>query len=204
CPAPRRRAARPGRRSRPGPPGRGRDTRCRAPAHPASRWPGRRPRRRTGVQWCRSRRATVCVPASDGRDGPCRCEVAAPTSGPGGAVSLASVTDLLERTAALVAIPSESHDEAPLADLVEHRLCAVGHLTVDRVGANVGARTELGGSQRLAVAGHLDTVPANGNATPRIEGDVLWGLGSADMKGGLAVMLELATGVPEPAVDVSW
>jgi succinyl-diaminopimelate desuccinylase len=114
------------------------------------------------------------------------------------------VTDLLERTAALVAIPSESHDEAPLADLVEHRLRAVGHLTVDRVGDNVVGRTQLGRSQRLVVAGHLDTVPANGNATPRIEGDVLWGLGSADMKGGLAVMLELATGVPDPAVDVSW
>jgi succinyl-diaminopimelate desuccinylase len=42
------------------------------------------------------------------------------------------------------------------------------------------------------LGGHLDTVPANGNATPRIEGDVLHGLGSADMKGGLAVLLRLA------------
>src|SRR5690606_17493806 len=53
-------------------------------------------------------------------------------------------------------------------------------------------------------AGHLDTVPANGNATPRADGDVLWGLGAADMKGGLAVMLELAAAVPDPAVDVTW
>jgi succinyl-diaminopimelate desuccinylase len=54
------------------------------------------------------------------------------------------------------------------------------------------------------VAGHLDTVPVNDNGTPEIRGDVLWGLGAADMKGGLAVMLELAAAVPEPAIDVTW
>jgi succinyl-diaminopimelate desuccinylase len=114
------------------------------------------------------------------------------------------VTDLLARTAALVAIPSESHAESTLADHVEHELGALGHLTVTRVGDNVVARTDLGRERRLVVAGHLDTVPANGNAAPRVEGDVLWGLGSADMKGGLAVMLDLAASVPAPAVDVTW
>ena len=44
----------------------------------------------------------------------------------------------------------------------------------------------------MVLGGHLDTVPANDNETPRIEGDVLHGLGSADMKGGLAVLLRLA------------
>lgn len=116
----------------------------------------------------------------------------------------ASVTDLLDRTAALVAIPSESHDEATLATHVEQHLRSLGHLAVERVGDNVVARTDLGRELRLVVAGHLDTVPANDNATPRVEGDVLWGLGSADMKGGLAVMLELAAAVPDPAVDVTW
>ncbi|HET8620895.1 MAG TPA: succinyl-diaminopimelate desuccinylase [Acidimicrobiales bacterium] len=114
------------------------------------------------------------------------------------------MTDLLARTADLVAIPSESHAEAALADHVAARLGGSGHLTVDRLGDNVVARTRLGRPMRLVVAGHLDTVPANGNAVPRIEGDVLWGLGSADMKGGLAVMVDLATTIPEPAVDVSW
>ena len=125
-------------------------------------------------------------------------------AGEPGPLASSTVTDLLASTAALVAIPSESHQEATLATHVEQRLRAFGHLDVERVGDNVVARTQLGRSLRLVVAGHLDTVPANDNATPRIEGDVLWGLGSADMKGGLAVMLELAETVPSPAVDVTW
>lgn len=114
------------------------------------------------------------------------------------------MTDLLERTALLVAIPSESHGESALADHVEAELRAQGHLTVERLGDNVVARTGLGREHRLVLAGHLDTVPANDNAAPQIEGDVLWGLGAADMKGGLAIMLDLATGLPDPAVDVTW
>ncbi|HYZ99683.1 MAG TPA: succinyl-diaminopimelate desuccinylase, partial [Acidimicrobiales bacterium] len=114
------------------------------------------------------------------------------------------MTDLLALTAELVAIPSESHHEAALADHVEASLRRLEHLHVDRVGDNVVARTSLGRPFRLVVAGHLDTVPADGNASPRVDGDVLWGLGAADMKGGLAVMLELAAAVPAPAVDVTW
>jgi succinyl-diaminopimelate desuccinylase len=56
----------------------------------------------------------------------------------------------------------------------------------------------------VLLGGHTDTVPVNEHAGARIEGDVLWGLGSADMKGGLAVMLELARTIEEPAVDVTY
>jgi succinyl-diaminopimelate desuccinylase len=114
------------------------------------------------------------------------------------------VIDLLAATAALVAIPSISHDEATIADHVERRLRAVPWLEVERVEHNVVARTILGRGRRLLLGGHLDTVPANNNETPRIEGDLLWGLGSADMKAGLAVMLELATTESEPSVDVTY
>ncbi|MGH9060178.1 MAG: M20/M25/M40 family metallo-hydrolase, partial [Acidimicrobiales bacterium] len=112
--------------------------------------------------------------------------------------------DLLARTAILVDIPSLSHQEGELADHVERRLRGAAHLEVHRLGDNVVARTDRGRATRVLLAGHLDTVPANGNAGSRTDGDTLWGLGSADMKGGLAVMLELAASVAEPAVDITY
>jgi succinyl-diaminopimelate desuccinylase len=114
------------------------------------------------------------------------------------------LTDLLAGAAELVDIPSVSHDERAIADHVEKRLRAVPWLSVDRIENNVVARTELGRSARLILAGHTDTVPANGNDQARVDGDELWGLGSADMKSGLAVMLALASGLAEPAVDVTY
>ncbi len=112
--------------------------------------------------------------------------------------------DLIQLTAALVDIPSVSHDELAITDHLAERLAAAPWLDVTRVGENLVARTHGGRSQRLLIGGHTDTVPPNDNARARIEGDVLWGLGSCDMKGGLAVMLELALTVPEPAVDVTY
>jgi len=112
--------------------------------------------------------------------------------------------DLLAATADLVAIPSVSGEEGLLAARVEQALRACDWLEVTRLGDNVVARTSLGRDQRLVLAGHLDTVPPNQNAAPRFEGDTVWGLGASDMKGGLAVMLDLATNVTEPSVDLTW
>jgi succinyl-diaminopimelate desuccinylase len=101
--------------------------------------------------------------------------------------------DLFGLTEELIAIPSVSRDETRLADIVEARVAAhAPTLTVDRVGDNVIVRTQLGHDRRVVLAGHLDTVPANGNEVPRRDGDTLYGLGAADMKGGLAVLLTLA------------
>ena len=121
---------------------------------------------------------------------------AAAVGGPAG-------TDLLDATAALVAIASVSHHEKELADHVERRLRAVPWLQVDRVDDNVVARS-TGEGPRVLLAGHLDTVPANGNAVPVVDGDVVHGLGSADMKGGLAVMLRLAETLDVPARPVTY
>lgn len=114
------------------------------------------------------------------------------------------MTDLLALTAELVDIPSVSLDERAIADHLEAALRDVPWLTVDRVGDNVVARTDLGRAQRLLLVGHTDTVPENANDRARVEGDVLWGLGSCDMKGGCAVFLELARTVSAPTVDVTY
>jgi succinyl-diaminopimelate desuccinylase len=113
-------------------------------------------------------------------------------------------TDLLAATAELVAIPSLSTQERLIADHVETALRPHRGLEVVRVGDNVVARTRLGRPSRLALAGHLDTVPPKDNEAPIVEGGTLRGLGSADMKGGLAVMLDLATRVPEPTCDLTF
>lgn len=116
----------------------------------------------------------------------------------------ASPSALLRSAARLVSIASVSGDEAAIADHVERVLRSAPWLLVERVGDNVVALTDLGRMHRLLVAGHLDTVPANGNEGARMEGGTLWGLGATDMKGGLAVMLDLATTVPAPAHDVTY
>jgi len=114
------------------------------------------------------------------------------------------VTDLLALAAELVDIPSVSHDEKALADHVETALRAIGHLTVDRYGDTVVARTTLGRRRRLLLAGHLDTVPPFSDGGHSIDGDTLSGLGAVDMKGGLAVLLDLARSVAEPTVDATY
>ena len=122
----------------------------------------------------------------------------APASGP------LPTGDVFALTAALVDIASESFHEQEIVAVLEAELRACEHLTVDRVGDNLVARTTLGRSRRLVLGGHTDTVPANDNAGARIEGDRMYGVGTTDMKGGVATLVELARTVPEPAVDVTY
>ncbi len=114
------------------------------------------------------------------------------------------MTDLLALTAELVAIPSVSHEERALADRVEAELAGAAHLEVQRFDDTVVARTALGRRRRVLLAGHLDTVPPFEGAGTRLDGDTLWGLGAVDMKGGVAVLLDLALTVPAPTVDVTY
>jgi len=112
--------------------------------------------------------------------------------------------DVVALTATLVDIESVSHDEQRIADLVEAALRALPHLQVERDGHTIVARTSLGRHSRVVIAGHLDTVPVNGNLPSRLEGDVLHGLGTCDMKGGVAIALMLAAAVPEPVRDITY
>ncbi|MEI6363552.1 MAG: succinyl-diaminopimelate desuccinylase [Actinomycetes bacterium] len=112
--------------------------------------------------------------------------------------------DPVTLTAALVDIPSESHHEKVLADAVESALRTCAHLTVDRHGDTVVARTMLDRGERVLLGGHLDTVPRHGNLPHRFEGDQLFGLGSCDMKSGVAVALVLAASLTEPVRDVTY
>ncbi len=112
--------------------------------------------------------------------------------------------DLLDLAAELVDIPSESHQEAALADFFEYRLRNESQLDVHRIGDSVIAKSELGREHRLVIAGHLDTVPANDNQSARIEGDRLYGLGACDMKGGLAAQLATALALQDLAVDATF
>ncbi len=112
--------------------------------------------------------------------------------------------DLLAATADLVNRPSVSFEEGPFVDWLEQELAGLNHLETTRIGDNLVARTSLGRDQRLLLVGHTDTVPVNDNGQARIEGDTLWGVGSADMKGGLACFLDVARSVPEPRVDLTF
>ncbi|MET8582198.1 succinyl-diaminopimelate desuccinylase [Streptomyces collinus] len=112
--------------------------------------------------------------------------------------------DVVTLTRALVDLPSESGREAELADAVEAALRALPHLTVERVGDSVVARTGLGRRERALIAGHLDTVPAAGNLPSRLADGRVHGLGACDMKGGVAVALRLAARIPAPVRDVTY
>jgi succinyl-diaminopimelate desuccinylase len=112
--------------------------------------------------------------------------------------------DVVDLTAALVDIESVSRNEGPIADAVEEALRALGHLEVTRLGNSLVARTQLGRPERVVIAGHIDTVPLNANLPSRNDGTFLHGLGSCDMKGGVAVALKLAAGVPEPDRDITY
>lgn len=130
--------------------------------------------------------------------------------------------DVLQIARELIEIPSESKQEAVIADRVERALRDCAHLEVIRDGNSVIARTHLGRAERVIIGGHLDTVPSSGNdrallvagggiapvadstGSVEVTEDRLYGLGACDMKGGVAVQLKLAAAVTEPTRDVTY
>jgi succinyl-diaminopimelate desuccinylase len=90
---------------------------------------------------------------------------------------------LAARTLELIDIPSESRNEARLA----------AHVTAVLDGEDLGDSCVLARrGAPVLLAGHLDTVPAQSNLPGRRDGSRVVGLGASDMKGAVAVMIELA------------
>ncbi|WP_175559089.1 succinyl-diaminopimelate desuccinylase [Sanguibacter gelidistatuariae] len=115
---------------------------------------------------------------------------------------------VVKLTRTLCDVPSVSGDESLIADLIETALRELGHLEVVRNANAIVARTTLGRAQRVVVAGHIDTVPIANNLPVRVVGEgayrELWGRGTVDMKGGVAVQLALAAELVAPTRDVTW
>lgn len=112
--------------------------------------------------------------------------------------------DVVALTAAVVDVESVSGNEQALTDEVEKALSGLDHLDVTRIGNNVIAQTHLGLAERVVIAGHLDTVPVEDNLPSRQDATTMYGRGTCDMKGGVAVALRLARTVVAPNRDVTY
>jgi succinyl-diaminopimelate desuccinylase len=112
--------------------------------------------------------------------------------------------EVVELTIALVDVESVSGGERDIADLIERAVSPLPWLDVWRSHNSIVARTDFGRAERVVIAGHIDTVPVNRNLPSRLDGDLLYGLGSCDMKGGVAVSLLLAAGLDAPSRDVTY
>ena len=133
-------------------------------------------------------------------------------------VALNPHADIVALTTDLVNIPSVSGNEAALANAIFVELSKCDWLEVHRFKNSVVAKTNLDKASRVIVAGHIDTVPvadneaavfvSSGNGLPSdgtvVPDDVVFGLGSCDMKGGVAVALRAAVTIENPQFDVTY
>jgi succinyl-diaminopimelate desuccinylase len=97
--------------------------------------------------------------------------------------------DLPARTLELVDIPSPSRDEERILAHLRHEVSLPLTYGTDEALLFATPRT---GRPLVLLAGHVDTVPAQGNLPGAIDDGCVIGLGASDMKGGVAVMVELA------------
>jgi succinyl-diaminopimelate desuccinylase len=133
-------------------------------------------------------------------------------------VALNPHADIVALTTDLVNIPSVSGNEDALASAIFVELSKCDWLEVHRFKNSVVAKTNLGKASRVIVAGHIDTVPVADNETAVfvssgqglpsdgtiVPEDVVFGLGSCDMKGGVAVALRAAVSIENPQFDVTY
>src|SRR5213082_1441012 len=98
-------------------------------------------------------------------------------------VTAGAAETLASRTLELVNIESPSRGEETIVEFVRGLVPSEPAYDHDTVLYYPG---------RVVLAGHYDTVPEQDNLPGRIEDGWVAGLGATDMKGGVAVMIELA------------
>ena len=98
---------------------------------------------------------------------------------------------LATRTLELVDIPSESRHEAEIRERLLTLVPAQWSAEYAHDEAYLFVPERRQQAPLVILAGHYDTIPAQGNLPGRIEGETVHGLGASDMKGGVAVALEL-------------
>lgn len=97
----------------------------------------------------------------------------------------------IDTLAWLVDIPSPTGQEGRLCEALAGRLGSTYPTDhIRRIGKSlvVGARS---GRPLILLVGHIDTVPSQGQGPARVEAGRMFGLGTSDMKSGVAVMVHL-------------
>ena len=114
--------------------------------------------------------------------------------------------DVVELTRWLCSVSSPIGDEAHLCDEMAIRAATwkpAGE-TIRVLNTIAVPFTRNTGGPHIVLAGHLDTVRTQHDGPTRIEGDRLYGAGSADMKSGLALMIAVAEDrTLEPRADLT-
>lgn len=114
---------------------------------------------------------------------------------------------LVSLTKELMDIESVSRNEAELLGFIRKALSPDLEVAYDD-GDVLLVTTERSADKKFVViAGHTDTVPIEDNFPSKQEGNVIYGRGASDMKGGLAVMIELANwivGLPSSDFDYGF
>ncbi|WP_187759696.1 M20/M25/M40 family metallo-hydrolase [Thiospirochaeta perfilievii] len=116
--------------------------------------------------------------------------------------------DIVTILSDLISIESETGNEKALCDKLFDTLKSYDGELI-RVKNSLLFNLDLKKDKRVALIGHIDTVPvANSSTTPEIKDDELWGRGSCDMKSGLAVMLkvidDISIGKIKPKQNLSF
>lgn len=105
--------------------------------------------------------------------------------------------DLVTILSDLIRVESETGNEKPLCDKIYNTLNNYDGELI-RVGDSVVFNMNFGLKNRIALVGHIDTVPvAESSTDPEIKDGELWGRGACDMKSGLAVMFKVLNDISE-------